>query len=122
MEKAQPRITPTEPSDSFYSNTPKLTMESCPKFHKCNSPICPLDAIWHKRSNHKEDSTCFYLIESVKHDAEAHFKVAQLGELYELICHVRSDISIRHNRIAAKLESAKKTGSRMIRKFGGNYD
>ncbi len=100
--------------------TPTYTKpEHCPKFQTCNAPICPLDAIWHKRSNHIEDATCFYLLESVKHGAKAHFQVALLGELYAVIVAARADISTSHKRIAVKLESAKRTGSRMTRKFGG---
>ncbi len=93
--------------------------DNCPKFQSCSAPICPLDAKWHKRVNTSDDATCFYLLESVKHGAKAHFQVALLGELYAVIVRARVGISTSHKRIAAKLESAKRTGSRMARKFGG---
>jgi len=100
--------------------TPTYTKpEHCPKYQSCNAPICPLDAKRHKRANTSDDATCFYLLESVKHGAKAHFQVALLGELYGVIVRARADIATSHKRIAAKLESAKKTGSRMARKFRG---
>jgi hypothetical protein len=89
--------------------------ESCPKFLKCYSPICPLDPDWRKRVLLREDPTCFYLTESVKHGAESVFQGAGLGELYEVIVRVTPDITARHPRIQKALERAKLTGSRMIR-------
>lgn len=97
-----------------------ISLYECPKFQTCNAPVCPLDDDWRKRSNLKEDSTCFYLIESVKHGAETHFQGAGLGQLLTVIVRARSDITATHKRIATKLEAARLTGSRMARKIGGN--
>ncbi|CAN1516929.1 hypothetical protein MCEORH2_01004 [Methylophilaceae bacterium] len=63
------------------------------------------------------DSTCFYLLESVKEGARTHFEGAQLGVMYEKILEVRGDIAIAHKRIARKLISAAKSTSRMTRNF-----
>jgi hypothetical protein len=60
---------------------------------------------------------CYYLIESVKDDAEARFKRAQLEEMYRLIDTLRDGISKRFKRIAKKLQLASKTSSRMERRF-----
>lgn len=95
--------------------------EHCPKFHGCNAPICPIDADWPARSHLKEDSTCFYLTESVKHAAETVFQGAGPGELYPAIVRARPGISARHRRINSTLERAKLTGSRMVRKIGGDH-
>lgn len=98
------------------------TPGSCPKFQGCNTPICPLDAEWQKRTNHKEDATCFYLTESVKHNAKTHFEVAGLAWLYENILSVRQNITNAHARINQVLQRAQHTGSRMIRKVGANHE
>lgn len=90
---------------------------SCPRFQNCNAPICPLDVNWHKRSNLRDDSTCFYLLESVKDGARTNFEGAQLGMMYERILTVRGDIESSNKRIKSKLESAEKSTSRMKRKF-----
>ena len=89
----------------------------CPKFNKCNATICPLDKDWRLRVCLREDATCFYLLESVKEGAGAHFEGAQLGMLYESILTVRVDISSAHKRISRKLISAAKSSSRMTRVF-----
>ena len=91
--------------------------KACPKFHTCNAPICPLDKDWGKRANQIDDSTCYYLIESVKDGAQTNFERALLREMYQVIVKVRGDISKQFKRIANKLAAAAKTPSRMERKF-----
>ena len=92
--------------------------EHCPKFQTCNAPICPLDANWDRRTHHSEDASCFYLIESVKHNAQANFEVALPSGFYQTILTARSNILVRHTRLNYILERAKLTGSRMVRKVG----
>ena len=94
-----------------------MKISSCPKYQKCNAPICPLDEDWRKRACLPEDSACYYLIESVKDGAKTHFEEAQLEELYECITKVREDIAKHFKRIAKKMQLASKTSSRMARKF-----
>lgn len=96
----------------FFSSPTK-----CPKFNRCNSPICPLDRDWHLRVNKNEDSICYYLIESVKDGAVGRFERAQLGVMYQIIVSLRGEISVRFKRIARKLQRASKTSSRMERRF-----
>jgi hypothetical protein len=98
------------------------TTITCPKFHTCNSPICPLDKNWRKRVNDINDSICYYLIESVKEGAQTHFERALLGQLYQVIVRARGDISKHFKRIKNKLEVAAKTPSRMKRKFNINKE
>lgn len=89
----------------------------CPKFSTCNAPICPLDRDWYLRINRNKDSVCYYLIESVKDDAEARFDRAQLGNMFKLIVMTRVAICKHFKRIARKLHMASKTSSRMERRF-----
>jgi hypothetical protein len=97
--------------------TPVVTPSTCPKFHTCNAPICPLDKEWVKRVNQVHDPVCYYLIESVKEGSPVNFERALLGELYQVIVRVRGDISKHFKRIKKKLDAAAKTTSRMERKF-----
>jgi len=92
-----------------------FTPESCPRFLKCNAPICPLDADWQKRVLHRDDPTCFFLTESVKHNAETVFKGAGLKELYSAMVFAYPFITAQHPRIQKSLERAKLSGSRMTR-------
>ena len=92
-----------------------FTPNQCPKFLGCNSPVCPLDVDWKRRVLINEDSTCFYLTESVKHSAESVFQGAGLERLYTEIVRVCPAITERHPRIRKALERAKLSGSRMTR-------
>lgn len=94
-----------------------MNISDCPKYEKCSAPICPLDKDWKIRVLCIEDSTCFYLLESVKDTSATHFELAQLGVLYERICEVRDDICTTHKRISNKVKAAKNSGSRIARKF-----
>ncbi len=87
----------------------------CPKWARCNAPVCPLDSGWRKITLNREDSTCFYLSESVKHDAEAIFRERGLGDLFEVMSRLTPTIRARHRRIDAALMRASKSGSRMTK-------
>jgi len=92
-----------------------VTPESCPRFLKCNAPICPLDADWRKRILLSDDPTCFFLTESVKRNAQTVFKVAGLKTLYWAIVFTCPFITAQHPRIQKALERAKLSGFRMTR-------
>lgn len=92
-----------------------FSMSDCPKYQSCNAPVCPIDLAEAHRFNHKEDPTCFYLSESVKHGSQASFQGAGLGGLYKFIHWVTPAIATRHPRIKRALERAQQTGSRMAR-------
>ena len=91
--------------------------DSCPKFHKCNAPICPLDAEWHKRVLLGADPTCFYLTESVKEGAETVFEEAGLEALYRLMMLANLPIISRHARLQKALNRAKLNGFRMTNRL-----
>ena len=94
-----------------------MKISDCSKYETCSAPVCPLDKDWKLRVLCIEDSTCFYLLESVKDASKTHFELAQLGEMYERICEIRDDICTTHKRISNKVEAAKNSGSRMARRF-----
>ena len=47
----------------------QITMEQCPKFHHCSSPLCPLDPDWNKRKMIQGENLCHYLCEASKDGA-----------------------------------------------------
>lgn len=88
---------------------------TCPKWHKCNAPLCPLDPDVFKRVMHSEDAVCFYLAEAVKPNAEAIFDMRGRGDLFGVISTLIQPMSLRWGPIRRALERAKLTGSRMAR-------
>lgn len=103
-------------NESVACDKAKYTLpKCCPKFLKCNAPICPLDADRHKRVLLNVDPTCYYLTESVKHGAEAIFQRAGLKELFVVIVRATPDITARYARIRRALERAKLKCFRMTR-------
>ena len=89
----------------------------CPKWGKCNAPICPLDSEWSKRVMHSDDSCCFYLTELVKDGARTRFQRAGLEELHEACTRALPKIFDRHARICRALTRAALNGSRMDRRI-----
>ena len=99
-----------------------LTYSQCPKFQKCNAPICPIDPEWQKRKHISGDRVCFYLTEAQKPNAIAVFEVQGLGYLYEAMVIHTPEISQRHHTIKTALDKAKNTSSRMTRKIGERHE
>lgn len=86
---------------------------SCPKFARCNAPICPLDGEWIHRSMLDDEPVCFYILEHAKAGARARFHKRGLGEIYEVIDRVLADQSSKWGRIRRSYERAKASGSRL---------
>lgn len=91
------------------------TFDLCPKWDKCNAPLCPLDPDLFKRVMRNDEPVCYYLTEAVKADAEAVFRRRGRGELFEVISKLIPAMSSRWGRIRHALERAKTSGSRMAR-------
>lgn len=85
----------------------------CPKWEKCNSPVCPLDPDWEKRKMLDNDSVCYYQTESVKDNAHATFERRGLSCLYAVITKATPPICARWPRIRRALERATSYGSRL---------
>lgn len=98
----------------IHSNVP----EHFPKFQACNTPICPLEMNWDKRSNHSVDATCHNLIKSVIDGAEGHYQASQLINLIEKVAGLSISILTRHRRIGLAVERARNTGSKMEKDLG----
>jgi len=60
-----------------------------------------------------DERVCFYLMESVKQDAEAIFGGRGRADLFDAVSKLVAPMSVRWGRIRRKLEDASKSGSRM---------
>lgn len=93
----------------------ELSMYACPRWEKCNAPICPLDAAWHQRKMQDGEPVCFFLIEAVKVDGEANFHRRGWGYLYRPMVTLGPIIAARWGRVARALQRAPLSGSRLAR-------
>jgi hypothetical protein len=89
----------------------------CPKFNKCNAPVCPLDAKSIKMKHISGDKCCVYLLESSKVDAKANFIGAGLNHMYEAIVAVKDDILSGSATIKRAFTRASNSPSRLQPKF-----
>ncbi len=89
----------------------------CPKFNKCNAPICPLDSESRNRKHLSEDKCCVYLLEYSKVDAKANFEGAGLNNIYEIIAVVQNEILSSSATIKRAYIRAENTSSRLQPKF-----
>lgn len=88
-------------------------LTTCPKFSKCSSPICPLDALWKLRTMRNSESVCFYLLEHAKTDSKARFEERGLGDIHSRIGEVLPAFSNRWGRLRRFYERARTSGSRL---------
>ena len=80
-----------------------LQPHDCPKFQRCNAPICPIDV--NVGTHLRGEAICFYLREFVKKGARARFRVVphgatlyrRMSEAYPLVS-AYGDIRIRLQR------------------------
>ena len=90
-----------------------IAPSACPKWERCNAPLCPLDPGVFTRMMLNDEPVCFYLTEAVKVDAEAIFRGRGREELFAVVSTLIQPMSSRRGRIRLALERAKSTGSRM---------
>jgi hypothetical protein len=94
---------------------PIIAPSACPKWERCNAPLCPLDPDLFKRVMQDGDPVCHYLLEAVKADAEANFRRRGRTELFDAVSVQVKPLSARWGRIRHALERAKTSGSRLAR-------
>ena len=85
----------------------------CPKFRRCNAPICPLDPHMLHRAHLKGEPVCFYLLEYVKPGAEARFQGSTAKKLYQAMETVRPELIARYAPLKRALARAAQTASKM---------
>jgi hypothetical protein len=92
-------------------------MTSCPKFLRCNAPICPLDPDWQLRKHLPGDPVCGLAQEVVKDGSEARLSSNVSGETLAEVLRVLPEMTSRWGRIKSAVERAKTSGSRMDRRI-----
>ncbi len=86
---------------------------NCPKFDKCNAPICPLDAN-HLQGCHLDgEKVCYYLTQAAKPGTEAILRGALPQGMLEVIREATPGIVSRWGRIRRVLERASRTQTRL---------
>lgn len=90
-----------------------MNMTDCPKFERCNAPICPLDDDWKIRGHGKGEPVCFYLREYVKQGGKARIQGYIPKEMFQRIGQVLPEIISQHGDIKRRLFRAKNSGSKI---------
>lgn len=85
----------------------------CPKFSKCNAPICPLDQDWDKRTHSHGEPICLWLREWSKPTGKATLGHAVGEQMARRIGETAPLISARHSDIRDSLRQAAKYGSKV---------
>lgn len=116
-------INPKNQSEIICNKTIKCSQlilsssNQCPKFNKCNAPVCPLDAKSIKIKHISGDKCCVYLLETAKTDAKANFMRAGLSNVYEAIEVVKAEVLSSSATIKWAYLRAASTPSRLQPKF-----
>ena len=94
-------------------NYHEITLEQCPRFHKCSAPICPLDTNWEQRIYLRGESVCFYLHEYVKNGGKARLGGHISEKHLEAIEKCYPKIINRFGDIKRRLKRSAKSGYRI---------
>ena len=85
----------------------------CPRFNKCDAPLCPIDPEWRKRKMLKNERVCHYLTEVTKEGAFVRYIYRPDADLYhkasEEIVAMREAFPVLDKR----LEKSSRFGSRI---------
>ena len=85
----------------------------CPKWEKCNAPLCPLDPDWQKTRHLKGESVCHWLRMYAKQPVEGRFQGILRDEMAEQVISVYDSVIVPYGALRTALERASKTGSRL---------
>jgi hypothetical protein len=97
-------------------------MQSCPKWERCNAPICPADPRWRHSTHLSGERVCFYLLEHAKDGGPARLSRVLPLPLAEAIaaCHqeiaqpsTAGNLPHGHAVIGRAIAKAATTGSRI---------
>ncbi|MDZ7662520.1 hypothetical protein [Thiohalophilus sp.] len=98
-------------------------MSDCPKFHRCNAPVCPLGPDAASRRYLDGEPVCLYLLEYAKPGSEARLQAAMAAEHYDSLSKVYAMAVNSYGGLRRRLSRASKTGSRLnIQIQGGGND
>jgi hypothetical protein len=88
-------------------------MAACPRFERCNAPLCPLDPDWRSRSMVQGEAVCGLLLEGVKAGGEARLRGATTREVAEAVLGATPDMISTVGYIRRAAAKASQSGSRL---------
>lgn len=80
-----------------------LTPTDCPKFNRCDAPICPLDPRWRSAVHRWGEKVCFFLLASRKAGAQEHYADSPT---FRAVLPLVGEIRYRHPDIHQKIARA----------------
>ena len=90
----------------------------CPKWSRCNAPICPLDSDWRTRRMLKGEPICAYLLEASRYDGRLPERVNVTRTMRLAIAVAYLEIKDARYPIQPRLRRAAAAGPRLGRKPG----
>lgn len=87
-------------------------MIPCPRFDRCNAPICPLDPNWQQARHVDGEPICRWMLELAKEGGEAEISRALVDEVADLVRDAFPRIVSATPAIARRIERASLSPSR----------
>ena len=100
---------------------PAVFPSDCPRYDRCNAPLCPLDSDWAIRRHVGNDPVCGLALETVKQGAEARLGQYVRPEVLARVSEVMPHLARRSYGIRRALKRASESGSRLDN-FRRGYD
>jgi len=95
-------------------------LEDCPRYERCNAPICPLDVNWRRSAHLSVERVCFWLCEWSKSGGEARVRALLPTDVagavegaHEAITQASLPLPRGHGVIRRALAAAATSGSRL---------
>jgi hypothetical protein len=88
-------------------------MAECPRYDRCNAPICPLDPDWRLRSHLAGERVCRWLTELAKPGGERELECHLQPDLVERVVQISPAILSHHALIQGSVRRASGTGSKL---------
>lgn len=87
-------------------------MNPCPRFDRCNAPICPLDPSWEKARYLSGEPVCRWMLELAKEGGTAEISRTLVGEIAAVVREVSPRIINATPALARRIERAALSPSR----------
>ena len=90
-----------------------MNIEDCPRFEKCNVPICPLDKHYAESMHLDGEAVCLYLREYSKPHARDNLKRVISQEHYKVIAKAYPSVLARYSHIRKVLKACEQRPSKL---------
>jgi hypothetical protein len=85
----------------------------CPRFDRCNAPVCPLDPQWPSSQHLKGEAVCGLLCELVKVGGKQRLEGTLSSDQLATLVREWPKVESRWSAIRSRLKAASQTGSRI---------